>query len=178
MQKYGPGYDEKVKEENLKEGKELAVKYTEAHEIRVANAEKAFTMYSAVAKFAATSVDDYATRVQSHVKELEAASSSADFQSTNNRRTFYLNQERNTVEWWDTLLTMLIVAVSLVYAYHFFFINKQYKNVFLWFVLLVLLLVSYLLPMVVNWIVRIPRAVNVYTSWAETEAPEWHGGDM
>jgi hypothetical protein len=177
-QKFGEGYDEKVKEENVKEAEELAVKYKDAHIQRVENANKAFTMYSAVASFASKSVDDYVTSVELHVNDLQESSSAANFQSTNNRRTYYLNKERETVEWWDTFLTMLIIAVSLVYAYHFFFINKKYKSVLLWFGLLVLLLVSWLLPMVVNWVIHIPRAVNVYTSWAQTESPEWHGVDM
>jgi hypothetical protein len=175
--RYGASYDVKRKQAYVKQATEIAKPYSREHNLRVEKANKAFTMYKTVAKFASQSVNDYAQSVALHIAAMREANSSVEFQTTTQRKTFYLNQERSTIESWDTALTLLIVSVALIFGYQFIFVQRLFKNLWIWFILLLLFLASFLLPFVVNWIVHIPPAVNVYSSWAQTVPSEWHGND-
>ena len=175
---YGSDYDTKRDIDYEKEGKEVVKSYLDEHTERMNKVNKAYTMYEAVAKFSAQSVQDYEQSLNLHVANVQASSSSAEFQTTTKRKTYYLNEERNTLEWWDTAATLLIVSVSLVFAYDTFFINRNFKNLWLWFLLLLMLLASYLLPIIVRWVVNIQQPVNVYSSWAQSGHSEWHGNDL
>jgi len=176
--KYGPGYDISQDPDTKAEVSDISETYTQEHTKRIQLAKKAFEMYKAVSNFAANSLDDYKFTLNEHISGVQASESSVQFQTTSRRQTYYLNQERETLENWDTALTLIIVSVGLVYAYHFFYIHRLFKSVLLWFLLLLIFLSSFLLPKIVNWAVHIPQPVNVYSSWAKTNMPEWHGNEM
>jgi hypothetical protein len=175
--KYGSDYDSKRKEDYRKEAQKIADEYTEEHVARMYDATRVFKMYSAVAKFAAQSVEDFNRTLKSHVAAIQESDAASVFKTTSQRKTYYINQGRGTLEGWDTLLTLLLTSIGFVYAYHFFYINRQFKNKVLWLGLVLIWLSSYLLPKIINWILRMPRPINVYTSYAQTSRPDWHGED-
>ena len=142
------------------------------------HANKIFKMYSTVAKFAAKSVEDYNSTLKSHVAAIQESDAASVFKTTSQRKTYYINQGRGTIEAWDTVLTLLLTAIGFVYAYHFFFINRQFKSIVLWLGLLLIWISSYILPKLVNWVLHMPKPINVYTSYAQTSRPDWHGEDV
>jgi hypothetical protein len=176
--KDGDDYDVNRKDEYEAEAREFTPYYIKVHNDNVDQAKKAYKMYEAVVKFTAQSVEDYVNSLKLHISSVEQNNSSAQYKNTSQRKTYYLGQEFDTVTNWDTVVTLLIVSVSLVYAYHFFYIHKKFKSILLWFGLLLLLISSYLLPLIVTWVLSIPQPVNIYSSWAKTDVPEWHGGDF
>lgn len=173
--KYGSDYDSKRKEDFLKEAQKIADGYTEEHEVRMYEANRVFKMYSAVAKFAAQSVEDYTRTLKSHVAAIQESDAASVFKTTSQRKSYYINQGRGAIEGWDTMLTLLLTSIGIVYAYHFFYINRQFKSKILWLGLLLIWISSYLLPIVVNWVLHMPKPINVYASYAQTSKPEWHG---
>jgi hypothetical protein len=173
--KYGSDYDSKRKEDYLKEAQKIADGYTEEHEVRMYEANRVFKMYSAVAKFAAQSVEDYTRTLKSHVAAIQESDAASVFKTTSQRKSYYINQGRGAIEGWDTMLTLLLTSIGIVYAYHFFYINREFKSKILWLGLLLIWISSYLLPIVVNWVLHMPKPINVYASYAQTSEPEWHG---
>lgn len=173
--KYGTDYDSRRKEDYTKEAQQIAEGFVQEHEVRMDEANKMFKMYTAVAKFAARSVEDYNRTLKSHVAAIQESDAASVFKTTSQRKTYYINQGRGTVEGWDTVFTLLLTSIGLVYAYHFFYINRQFKSKMLWLGLLLIWLSSYLIPKIVNWVLHMPRPINVYTSYAQTARPDWHG---
>ena len=176
-QRYGGQFEEKRKELALEEVRPIAKKFTDEHVARVRKANTAYNMYDAVAKFTSQSVQDYLLSLELHTAKIKEASSSVEFQSTVQRKTHYLNEEISSVESWDTWVSLLVISVSLVYGYQFIILQREFRNLWIWAALILMWLASYLLPMIVNWLVHIPKPVNVYSSWAKTEQTEWHGND-
>ena len=136
---------------------------------------KVFKMYTAVLKFSKLSMDDYVASLKRYIESARKASSSANYQSTSQRKTYYLNQEFGVVSIWDTILTLLIVSVGIVYGYHFFIAQRRFRELWLWFGLLIIFLSSYLVPIVVNFFIKIPQPVNIYSTWAKSGNSDWHG---
>ena len=175
--KYGSDYDSKRKEDYVKEAQDLADEYTENHEAQMYKADRVFKMYTAVAKFAAQSVQDYNRTLKAHVAAIKESDAASVFKTTSQRKSFYINEGRGTVEGWDTVLTLLLTSIGFVYAYHFFYINRELKNKVLWLGLLLIWISSYLLPPIVKWILHMPKPINVYASYSESARSDWHGED-
>ena len=175
--KYGSDYDSRRKEDYEREAEEIAEGYRQDHDARMYEANKMFRMYTAVAKFAAQSVEDYNRTLKMHVAAIQESDAASVFKTTSQRKTYYINQGRGTVEGWDTAFTLLLTSIGFVYAYHFFYINKQFRSTVLWLGLVLIWISSYLMPKLVDWIMRMPKPVNVYSSYAETARPDWHGED-
>ena len=176
--KDGDEYDANLQDEYLSEAREITRGYRRVHNDNFEQAKKAFTMYEAVVRFTSQSVEDYVNSLKLYISSVEQSNSSAQYKDTAQRKSYYLGQEFDTVTNWDTVVTLLIVSLGIVYAYHFFYIHKKYRSIRLWFGLLLIWICPFLLPLLINWILSIPQPVNIYSSWAKTDVPEWHGGDF
>lgn len=168
------GFEEQQQKELAAEGQRYSRKATSLLAAKVRDARKSLTMFKSILSFYMNLGGELSNKVSTHTKLAYDAKSAVDFSTTSNRKTYYLYQERATVDAWDTALSLIIVACGLVFAKHYFYDRRKLKNVFLWFCLLLIFLASYLLPKIVNWIMNLPKAVNIYTSWAK-DKEEWHG---
>lgn len=173
--KYGDNYDTERKKEFKQEAEDDAVEFKKDHEKRVTLMGKAYDMYKGVLNVASSTEKDFIDRIEDHVERLKKERASAQFRATANRKTYYLNEEQETINGWDTFLTLWIVSVGIVHLRQNIIGKSQYKSVLAWTALLSLWLCSYILPMLVAWVIHLPKPVNVYTTWADTDTPEWHG---
>ena len=173
--KYGDNYDTERKKEYKQEAEDDAVVFTTDHEKRVDLMVKAYTMYKGVLNVASSTEKDFYERIKDHVERIKLERASEQYRATANRKTYYLNEEQDTINGWDTFLTLWIISLGIVHLRQNIIGKSQYKSVLAWTALLSLWLCSYLLPMFVSWVIHLPKPVNVYTTWADTDTPEWHG---
>jgi len=174
----GAAYTAQTAAENQTIATTRSREYEDAHKLRVENANDAFLMYKGAFEFAASSFKDYVQSIELHIASVTNSGATAQYHTTTLRKTFYLEKEFDTIRWWDTAFTLLVVSVSLVFAYDKFVVQGLYRKIFLWFLLLLLLTSAYFLPMIINLLVHMPQPVNIYSSWAQTDQPEWHGTEL
>lgn len=173
--KYGDNYDTERKKEFRQEAEDDAVVFRKDHEKRVALMMKAYSMYKGVLNVASSTEKDFLERIKDHAERIKLERASAQYRATANRKTYYLNEEQETINGWDTFLTLWIVSIGIVHLKQNIIGKSQYKSVLAWTALLSLWLCSYILPKLVGWAIHLPRPVNIYTTWADTDTPEWHG---
>jgi hypothetical protein len=167
-------YERGQQREDKKEGRKKAEHFKKRFDQKVHRARKAFAMYSAALKFAANSETDFLKTMEFYMVRIKAEESIAHFNTTSERKTYYLNAEQDTVENWDTVLSLVIVSAGVVYLKNTIIDRKQYKSVMAWAVLLFIWLSNFLLPYLVSWGFHMRKPVNIYTTWADT-SHEWHG---
>jgi hypothetical protein len=93
-----------------------------------------------------------------------------DSKLTNNRKTYYVLQEQETVIFWLQFLNYCILSFIIVFI--LYSVREQHVDTYTYlFVFIGAILVFYLEPLI-KLIQAIPLSFNVYTSWGEdTEEP-------
>ena len=77
---------------------------------------------------------------------------------------------------WHPAAGGALLCLLVVYAKHAFYDLKVYNKVVVWVVLFTLLVVAIWTTAVVRRVLQMPRAVSVYSTWAQPNPTEWHGG--
>jgi hypothetical protein len=142
------------------------------HLARVAGCTSAIDAYESGLSSARTATEAYLTTLDEYEGEVKRASDDNTFL----RQTYYLNVERDSLESWNMYLSGALLCLLVVYAKHAFYDLKVYKKVVVWVVLFTLLVVAIWTTAVVRRVLQMPRAVSVYSTWAQPNPNEWHGG--
>jgi hypothetical protein len=87
---------------------------------------------------------------------------------TNDRKTFYILQEQESLDMWLRLVNHVILAFVIVFIiYNVSEAEKENINIFTYVISVVLILVVFYLESFIKWIQTIPLSINVYAAWGE-----------
>jgi hypothetical protein len=152
---------------------ELPPHIGQEHRARVEGCSAAIETYETGVSSARVAIEAYLASLDDYEGEVRKASDDATYV----RKTHYLNVERESIETWNLYFSMALLCIAAVYAKHSFYDLRLYKNAVVWVVLAVLISLAVWTTAVIRKIVRMPRAVSIYSTWANPESAEWHGGD-
>lgn len=169
------GYDALVSKHGLKKSKREAAAYMQKLNKKHEKVKRNIALYKSVVGFASDAEADYLDTIKASLQKLKQKQASAQFNSTSQRKTYYLNVEQETVDTWNNILSVLLVSIGIVFLKVKIIDPKQFKNIVLWAVVFGFWLASFFIPLIVAWYLHLSKPVNIYNSWAETSTPEWHG---
>ena len=169
------GYDELVSRRGLMETKKEAVTYAQQLRRKYEKVKRDIALYKSVVSFVSDAERDYLDTIKASLKKLKEKQASVQFNSTSQRKTYYLNVEQETVDTWNNILSVLLVAIGIVFLKVKIVDPRQFKSLVWWAVVLGFWLASFFIPLAVSWYMHLSKPVNIYNSWADTNTPEWHG---
>ena len=85
--------------------------------------------------------------------------------NTNDRKTYYIIQEKETFDFWVNVLNHAILAFTFTYVFYCFFENMVTK--FTYIIPVISIIIVFYLETVMKLIYSIPLSINVYASWGE-----------
>uniref|UniRef100_A0A6C0B8L5 Uncharacterized protein n=1 Tax=viral metagenome TaxID=1070528 RepID=A0A6C0B8L5_9ZZZZ len=154
----------KVEAENLK--KEMLVN----HQEDIKNTFHSLSYYNSQRTYS-TNIDTVKlTMLKNIMKQLKQLQKENANKSTNNRKTYYVIEEQESVIFWLKFLNYCIISFIIVFiAYS---VKEQHIDIYTYlFVIFGAIIVFYLEPLI-KLIQSIPLSFNVYTAWGEdTEQP-------
>ena len=124
--------------------------------------------------YAIKAQDIYLTQLTTYTGDVNEITLLQSEKNTAERKSYYLHKVGDETETWDGVLTVYIIALGAVYAYHVLFELGHYRSIPAWTGLVLILLSSYLLPRIVAFLIGIKPAMNIYTTWAQP-TPVWTG---
>jgi hypothetical protein len=158
--KYGPEYKQHLKAQFVKDSRLLRQKMMDKHLAQLNEMNKSLSVYGSVRTYL-QNITEVQQSILLKIKELLNKIRRSDV-STNNRKSFYMEQEQNNIAAWIIICNCFILSYTgLVTYYH----RDNLKNIRVAGTIILLLSVVFLLPYIVNVIVKLPHSVNVYTEW-------------
>jgi hypothetical protein len=136
----------------------------------VDEAKDSAATFKTVTTYAIKAQDEYVAQLKSYTGDLNEISLLQNEKNTSERKSYYLHKVGEETETWDGVLTVYIVALGLVYAYHVLYELGHYRSIPAWLGLLFIFLTSYLFPFLVAALLKIKPAMNIYTTWAQPSA--------
>jgi len=92
--------------------------------------------------------------------------------STNNRKTYYVLQEQESVTFWLQFLNYCLLSFIIVFI--IYSVKEQHTDRYTYLFTIVGLVIVFYLEPLINLIRAIPLSFNVYTAWGEdTEDPTY-----
>lgn len=130
--------------------------------------------FKTVSNYARKAQDMYLTQLRSYAGDVNEITLMQSEKNTAERKSYYLHKVGDETETWDGVLTVYIIALGFVYAYHVLYELGHFRSIPAWTGLVLILLSSYLLPRIVAFLIGIKPAMNIYTTWAQP-TPVWTG---
>jgi hypothetical protein len=149
-----------------------ALKTTEQEDFKkmVDEATASAETFKTVSNYAIKAQDMYLTQLNSYAGDLNEVTTLQSEKNTAERKSYYLHKVGDETATWDGILTVYIVALAFVYAYHVLYELGHFRSIPAWTGLVLILLSSYLLPRIVAFLIGIKPAMNIYTTWAQPSA--------
>jgi len=158
------GYAKRVDARNATEAAQLRARLTKARAADVARLNDAMNDYATTAQYAKNLDGVVLGQLEDVIAMADTLDARTTAQTTNNRKSAFLDIERMSVARWDARLTMAIWVLAAVYAKAF--VLPQPTNPLPWAVVAALIASPWLLGLVA-WVVsrRIPP-FNIYTTFS------------
>jgi hypothetical protein len=158
--KYGADYKYHLKSQFVKESRELRQKMIDEHLNQLGEMDKSLSVYDSVRTYL-QNITEVHSVILTQIKKWLDKIRRSDI-NTNNRKSFYMEQEQKNISTWILVCNCFILAYcgSILFEY-----REDLKTPIIAGTLVTLLSVVFLLPFIVKMIVKLPRSVNVYTEW-------------
>jgi hypothetical protein len=92
------------------------------------------------------------------------------------RKSYFLNLEHDSMVAYSAYGTFLIWACAVVYVKVAIYDYKAIRNIKAWIGLIAIIVSPFLLVILLQVILQIPKRVNIYSTWLSDGRQEWHGG--
>jgi hypothetical protein len=169
--KDGPLGYEKIKFERYKvEAEKLRKELLANHEENIKDSFHSLSYYNSQRSYSSNINTVKLTLLKEIMKKLDNIKKEYASKSTNNRKTYYVLQEQESVIFWLQFLNYCILSFMIVFIIYSVREDHVDRYTYL-FTFIGAILVFYLEP-IIKLIQSIPLSFNVYTSWGEdTEQP-------
>jgi hypothetical protein len=158
--KYGPDYKNYLKTQFIKDGRLLRQQMMDKHISQLNELNKSLSVYESVRTYL-QNITEVKNSILTKIKELLNKIRRANV-STNNRKSFYIDQEQNNLAAWIIVCNCFILSYISIIVYYYI---DKITDIKVASTIILLLSVVFLLPYIVNVIVKLPTSVNVYTEW-------------
>jgi hypothetical protein len=158
--KYGPDYKNQLKLQFTGESRVLWKTMMDKQIRKLNEMNKSLAVYKSERTYL-QNITDVQTSILSKIKDLldKIRQSNTDI---NNRKSFYMDQEQKNLGTWIVVCNCFILSYVGVIGYQY---RDQLSNVRVYGMIIILLSIVFLLPYIVNVVVKFPTSVNVYTEW-------------
>ncbi len=138
---------------------------------RLLEAENAVAMYDNSRKTTAVAAELFLATMTEYTDTVKELAETDTF----SRKSYFLDMQFDSVVTFSAYATLFLWSNAVVFGKVAFYDQKEFKNIKMWLVLLMLGLSPIVVSKVVQWVMSIPRPVNIYTTWADSGNKEWHG---
>jgi hypothetical protein len=151
-----------------KEANELKTAMMDKHENEMKNSLQSLSYYDSQRTYI-TNVNiiklSILTNIRNKLNEIRIEQSE---KNTNDRKTFYILQEQESLDMWLRIVNHVILSFVIVFIiYNAFEAEKENINIFTYAIVIGLVLIVFYLELFIKWIKTIPLSINVYASWGE-----------
>ena len=169
--KDGPiGYEKRKLEKYKVEAETLKKEMLAEHQENIKKIFKSLSFYNSQRTYSTNINTVKLTLLKDIMKKLKEMKKEYSEKTTNNRKTYYVLQEQESVTFWLQFLNYCIISFIIVFI--IYSVREQHVDRYTYlFVFVGAILVFYLEPLI-KLIQSIPLSFNVYTAWGEdTEQP-------
>lgn len=154
------GYAKHMTEQYTKEARTVRQTMLSNHLAQLSDMNKSLTYYDSVRVYLKNISEVQLTSLHK-IKELLNKIRMSEV-NTNNRKSYYMEQEQKNISTWIIVCNCFIFSYTMLLLYKY---KDQLKQPLVVGVIVFLLSMVFLLSYVVDLIVKIPTAINVYTEW-------------
>jgi hypothetical protein len=171
--KDGPVGYEKIKFKKYKiEAEKLRKEMLANHQEDITNTFQSLSYYNSQRSYSSNINITKLTLLKEIMNKLKKIKKEQDDKSTNNRKTYYVLQEQESVIFWLQFLNYCILSFMIVFIVYS--VREDHVDMYTYlFTFIGAILVFYLEPLL-KLIQSIPLSFNVYTAWGEdTDKPTY-----
>jgi hypothetical protein len=162
------GINEYNAEQLIKYTKEADVLKTDMlakHDQEMNNAFQSMAYYDSQRTFI-TNINEIKLNILSKIKhKLQEIRNEYTDKNTNDRKTYYIIQQQETISLWLQILNHSMIAFAIVYV--LYCVRENNINLFTYIFPIVVLIIVFYLELIIKLIQSIPLSMNVYASWGE-----------
>jgi hypothetical protein len=148
-----------------KEADQVKTDMLQKHNEEMKDAFQSLSYYDSQRSFI-TNINEIKLNILSRIKhKLEEISNEYTDKNTNDRKTFYIVQEKETLTFWIRLFNHCMIAFAIIYV--IFCVLEGKVNLFTYLFPIGIGIIVFYLETIFKLIWMIPMSFNVYTSWAE-----------
>jgi len=154
------GYAQHMAAQYTKEARSVRQSMLSAHLAQLSDMNTSLTYYDSV-RIYLKNISKVQLTSLNQIKELLNKIRMSEV-NTNHRKSYYMEQEQKNISIWIMVCNCFIFSYTVLLSYNY---RDKLKNPLVLGVLVFLLSVTFLLSYLINFISKVPTAINVYTEW-------------